>query len=149
MTIPLVTPRPPAPTGRTNLRLLLADDCKQSRLLTHDVLHRLGIEATLVSNGEEALQLAVESSFDVILMEVDMPVMDGIVATARIRDFEGRNPLRDRVPVVGYTVHERSRVEPVLLRIGMDAVLEKPCGILAMSVCLRRVCPGHFVTARH
>ena len=81
-------------------------------------------------------------------MEVDLPAMDGIVATARIRDFEDLNPLRDRVPVVGYTAQEKTLVEPVLLRIGMDAVLEKPCGILAMSVCLRRVCPGHFATER-
>ena len=148
MTISLVGSRPPASLPRSNLRLLLADDCKVSRLVTHDVLQRLGIDATLVNNGEEAVKLAVERHFDLILMEIDMPVMDGIVATARIRDFEDLNPLRDRVPVVGYTAQERTRVEPVLLRVGMDAVLEKPCGILAMSVCLRRVCPGHFATGR-
>ena len=132
------------------MRLLLADDCKLSRLVTDEVLRRLGIEATVVNNGVEAVKLAVESRFDLILMEIDMPVMDGIVATACIRDFEARNPFRDRVAVVGTTAQERRRVEPVLLRIGMDAVLEKPIGILAMSVCLHRVCPGHFfATERH
>lgn len=95
----------------------------------------------MVNTGEQVVQLAMEHHFAIILMDVELPVMDGIVATARIRDFESIHPARPRVPVVGCTAHELAKAEPVLLRVGMDAVLQKPWSVLALSACLSRLCP--------
>lgn len=115
--------------------------------MTRDILYRLGIQPTLVTNGVDAVQMALERELDVIFMAVDLPDLDGIVATARIREFESENPSRQRVAVVGLTSAEPEKAEPVLIRIGMDAVLERPSGFLAMSACLRKVCPGHVAPA--
>ena len=140
MRIPHLRVPTPEITGLSDLRVLLADDSQVTQLVTGDLLSRLGIKPRIVGNGAQALELAFADDFDVILMEVEMPVMDGIVATNRLREFESANPSRKRVPVVAYTKGQTSQAEAVLLRVGMDAVLEKPCGVLAMIGCLHRVC---------
>jgi CheY-like chemotaxis protein len=133
-------PHWPKISGLWDLRVLLADDSRIVRVQTANLLGRLGIKPKIVANGEEALQIVFEQEVDIILMDIDMPVMDGIVATNRLREFEGTNPSRRRTPVVAYTASLPSHIEAALLRIGIDAVLEKPCGVLAMSECIQRLC---------
>ncbi len=74
-------------------RILVAEDVEVNRALLRDVLGRQGYHLIFAENGAEAVTLAEKEPFDVILMEVQMPVMDGIEAARCIRRMEG--PVRD------------------------------------------------------
>jgi CheY-like chemotaxis protein len=109
---------------QTSLRLLLAEDNVVNQKLTMELLRRLGHEVTLVSNGAEAVSAVRDHSFDCILMDVQMPVMDGFEATAAIRasqSLSGR-----QVPIVALTAHAMMGDEEKCRHAGMDDYLSKP-----------------------
>ena len=81
------------------VRLLLVDDCRINRMLVTAVLTRWGIVPTIACNGEQAVLISERQAFDIVLMDMLMPVMDGVVATAKIRQAERENPLRGQVPI--------------------------------------------------
>lgn len=138
--------RPGAPTASPP-RVLLVDDCPVNRLLARELLSRWGIEPTLAVDGSQAVRIAREQAFDLILMDVDMPVMDGLDATARIRRFARDHATDRQVPVVAYTGGPFPSGAPELQQCGMDAVLRKPCEVAEMAACLQRFCPGRFTLA--
>lgn len=127
------------------LRILVVDDSEVNRLLACALLSPWGIEPTLAAEGDEAVRLAREAVFDLILMDVDMPVMNGLEATARIRGFDADHATHREVPVVAYTGGPFPADAHELRLCGMDALLRKPCAAGEMAACLRRFCPGGFV----
>lgn len=129
------------------LRILLADDCEANRLLVKAVLHRWDIVPTMAENGERAALLAMSCEFDLILMDMVMPVMDGVVATARIRQFERENPTRPPLPIVAYTSLDLISAKFSLRDLGLTAVLAKPCSPSSLRLCLERWCPDRFFAA--
>ena len=134
---------PPARNLRDvrTLRVLYADDSPWSREVTCNLLLSLsGVELHLVENGVEAVQSVAERSFDLVLMDLAMPMLDGFLATERIRHFERANPMRTSVPVVGYATETLVPSDPRLARCGLNAVLLKPCTAREMSACLARWC---------
>jgi CheY-like chemotaxis protein len=120
------------------LRVLVADDSLVVRYATRALLlSHWPIDVMLVADGAEAARLATESEFDVVLMDLQMPVMDGYAATRRIRQFESEHPLRRRTPVVAYTTSSGAAFEARLREFGIDASLPKPPEPREMCEALR------------
>ena len=117
------------------LQVLVAEDDPALQLLTCETLAALDITPQLAADGEQAVALAKAHEFDLILMDLQMPVLDGLAATMKIRRHEQEHG-RPRVPVVAYTSCAFGGNEPFLLGFGIDAVLEKPCTRQTLHDCL-------------
>jgi CheY-like chemotaxis protein len=121
----------------TRPSVLVADDDPVSQMVASDMLARWGIKPLLADDGGAALALACERRIDLILMDLQMPVLDGMAATRRIRLFEQEHR-RPRVPVVAYTASILGVDAATLRACGLDAVLTKPCSLKAFHACLLR-----------
>src|SRR6516162_643815 len=110
-----------------SLRVLLAEDNPVNQTLAMRILERLGHKAQVANNGKEALERAQEEEFDVILMDVQMPEMDGLEATMAIREAEAGS--RKHVPIVAMTAHAMKGDREKCLSAGMDRYLSKPIRI--------------------
>jgi two-component system, chemotaxis family, CheB/CheR fusion protein len=117
------TPR--AKLAPDRLRILLAEDEVVSRLAMHTMLVRLGHEVTVVANGAEAVRAYEAQDFDCVFMDIQMPEMDGVEATRRIRDLQ-KNSERPRVPVVALTAYAMSGDRERFMDAGMDGYVGKP-----------------------
>lgn len=131
--------------ARRALRLLLVDDCRVNRMLVTAVLTRWGIVPTIACDGAQAVLITERQDFDIVLMDILMPVMDGVVATAKIRQAERENPSRAQVPIVAYTSLDLGADPVRLARVGLSAILPKPCSATSLQTCLARWCPDKFV----
>ena len=100
-------------------------------------LSMLGVEAELVTNGEGALALAKSKAFDAILMDCQMPVMDGYQATRAIRDWE-RSMSRPRVPIIAMTANALATDRARCLATGMDDHIAKPFKREELAAVLER-----------
>jgi PAS domain S-box-containing protein len=107
-------------------QILVADDNKQNRDLVHLVLEEQGLLVTEVENGEQAVAAARESAFDLILMDLHMPVMDGFVATQTLSNEE------IDVPVIALTAHAFQSVQHEIEESGFSGHLTKPIDYDAM-----------------
>jgi CheY-like chemotaxis protein len=103
--------------------LLVEDNAVNQRLATR-MLEKRGHRVTLAGNGLEALEAIAKRSFDLVLMDIQMPEMDGFQATAAIRDKE--NGTNARLPVVALTAHAMKGDREKCLAAGMDGYLTKP-----------------------
>ncbi len=120
-----------------DLSVLVVDDNPSNLAFADDLLRRLGITPTLAEDGVEAVALAGARTFDLILMDLQMPLLDGLAATKRIRAAEHERAAA-RVPVLAYT---GCAFDGKLLRdCGLDGVLDKPCSAQALQDCLLRWC---------
>ncbi|HEU0199599.1 MAG TPA: ATP-binding protein, partial [Burkholderiaceae bacterium] len=108
------------------LRVLLAEDNYVNRVLAVAVLERLGARLQLAEQGAEALGLMKQAEFDVVLMDVQMPVMDGVEAVRRWRQIERADPQARRVPVIAMTAHALSGDRERFLDAGFDGYISKP-----------------------
>jgi two-component system, sensor histidine kinase and response regulator len=106
------------------LRVLLAEDNPVNQKLAVRLLERRGYVVEVVGNGQEALAAVLGRQFDVILMDVQMPVMDGLEATTAIRKHEAA--AGGRAPIIGMTAHAVRGYRELCLQIGMDAYVSKP-----------------------
>jgi len=120
--------------------VLVVDDNPVNLLVASETLAQWGITPMLAADGAEAVALACGHDFDLILMDLQMPVLDGLAATVQIRRFE-REHSTPRTPVVAYTMTAFSVNEPRLRASGLDAVLDKPCDSGTLQACLLRWCP--------
>jgi len=112
------------PEQVTNLRILLAEDNPVNQRLATKLLEKRGHQVTVTATGRGALQRVQEETFDVVLMDVQMPDMDGLEATAHIREWE-KNRGR-RIPIVALTAHSMKGDRDRCLAAGMDTYLTKP-----------------------
>lgn len=116
------------------MRILLADDQKEIRMLTQEHLENHGHVVVAVGNGEEALEALQRQSFDVILLDEEMPVMSGTQALRVIRGREQGHAHSMVIALTGYnTEPDRDR----LLRAGFDSVIGKPFRLDALSAILQ------------
>jgi PAS domain S-box-containing protein len=131
--MPTPAPAPPrgsatlaaSPTGRHRaLHILLAEDNPINQRVAMGILEAAGHRFTVVRNGKEALAALDRQAFDAVLMDVQMPEMDGFQATAAIRDREERTGRH--TPVIALTAHAMKGDQERCLAAGMDAYVSKP-----------------------
>jgi CheY-like chemotaxis protein len=103
------------------LSILVAEDSPLHRRHTLRLLESAGHQVVVVNNGREAIEAWTSGRFDVLLMDVEMPVVDGLTATRMIREQETDD--RPRLPIIAVTSTDR---QEACLRAGMDAFLSKP-----------------------
>lgn len=128
-------PAAPEPAGALAAKILLVDDHPANRELGATVLDILGCEVTLAENGEEAVEIAASRAFDLILMDVHMPRMDGLQASRAIRALGGANAT---LPILAMSADVMPEMEAACLEAGMNAAVGKPIQIPALHAALAK-----------
>jgi CheY-like chemotaxis protein len=121
-------------------RVLVVDDSPVNLMVMSALLESRGLETFVAADGAEAVAIASELRFDLVLMDLQMPVLDGLGATLAIRRIEGECS-RHPVPVIAYT--STSPSAHVLEAHGMNGSLSKPCEDRDLEDCLARWCPSY------
>ena len=122
------------PADVASLSILLVDDNTINQKVGKKILKRLGSAPDIVSSGEEAIEACLSRSFDVVLMDIEMPEMDGITAAGLIRE---RIPAAEQPFIVALTANAMASERENYLRSGMDDYLSKPIDVAALSESLR------------
>ena len=104
------------------IRILVAEDNPTNQQVAQAILEGAGLVVTIVNNGEEAVQAIKNTSFDAVLMDIQMPLMNGYEATRRIREL----PQGSSIPIVAMTAHAMKGDEEKCLEAGMDGYISKP-----------------------
>jgi len=117
------------------LRALVAEDHDVNQLLARRMLEKLGCEVVIARNGREALAAVAEGGFDIVFMDMQMPEMDGVEATRRIRALPGCSP--DRLAVVAMTANATIEDRVACLQSGMNGFLTKPLDPKSLQATLR------------
>ncbi len=123
------------------LRVLLAEDNPVNQNLIKKVLEKSGYEVTVVSNGRMAVHAVSESDFDLVLMDIQMPEMDGLTATKLIRRNEER--YGKHLPVFAMTAHAYKEAEHLCRESGMDGYLTKPISGSKLTKILAKILAGN------
>jgi CheY-like chemotaxis protein len=120
-----------AQTGRhsqpNGLRILLAEDNPVNQAVATRLLQKLGHSFTVAHNGKEALSLLSTDLFDLLLIDIQMPEMDGLTATRMIREKE--RSTQDHLPIVAMTAHAMSGDRELCIQAGMDGYISKPINL--------------------
>ena len=107
-----------------SLRLLLAEDNRTNQTLAIRLLEKMGHQVTLAVNGREAVELVQKSEFDLVLMDIQMPVMGGVEAMRKIREWEAGNARH--TPIIAMTAHAMTGDAEKYRQAGMDGYVSKP-----------------------
>jgi len=122
-------------SGPVNMRVLLVEDNPTNQIVGSLLLKKLGCEVQLVQNGLEAIMATDSKDYDVILMDCEMPIMNGYEATAKIRERELFT--KKHVPIVALTAHALTGIRENCLNAGMDGYLTKPITLEGLLEGLR------------
>jgi CheY-like chemotaxis protein len=122
-------------------RILLAEDNMTNQVVALGVLKKLGLTADLVSNGFEAIEALKRTSYDLVLMDVQMPVMDGLEATRSIRNPLSANRNGMSIPIIAMTAHAMDSDRHKCIEAGMNDYLAKPFSLRALAEVLHRWLP--------
>ena len=139
----LASPQPSEPSGQpqasrhVSLRVLLAEDEAINRIVVLDMLEQLGHQADCVNSGMEALEALDREAYDVVLMDVQMPGLDGLEVTRRIRNAKG-----PKLHIIALTAHALSGDRERCLAAGMNDYLSKPLGLAALQDALANIARG-------
>ncbi|KAB0666219.1 response regulator [Oryzomonas japonica] len=123
---------------QARLDILVADDVEVNRMVALAILEKQGHRVTLATNGQEAVAAYAAGRFDAILMDVQMPVMDGLQATRQIRELEkaaGR-----KCPILALTAYAGQEDREKCLAAGMDGYLSKPFKAAELAFALHKQC---------
>lgn len=113
-------------------KILIADDNHPNRILVQTYLKNFGFECTTATNGIEAVNAVRSTAFDLVLMDIQMPRMDGLEATRKIREFP---PPRGNVPILALTASAVDETKKSCFDAGMNGVVSKP--IIAANLYAR------------
>ncbi|WP_141320230.1 ATP-binding protein [Halomonas halmophila] len=117
------TPSLPAPEPARARHILCVDDTESNRVLLRELIEDAGSKVTTATSGEEALAMAEQQRFDMVLMDIRMEGMDGVEATRALRRMGGR---WQQLPIIAVTAHVQDNQRQHLLDNGLDDMLEKP-----------------------
>ncbi len=136
-------PSPPQDTvvpETSALRVLVAEDNIVNQMVIRSMLEGLGCAVEIAENGEAACALFAQESFDIILMDISMPGMDGLEATRHIRQSE--QAASGRIPIIGVTAHAMADDRDRCLKAGMDDYLAKPVKQDLLRLLIEKWKPG-------
>lgn len=114
------------------LRVLLAEDHPVNQRVVQLILSEYGVEVVTVENGQEAIDAFAAGAFDLVLMDMQMPVMDGLAATRAIREIEARQPAKPATPIVMLSANAMAQHLRESEEAGADRHLAKPFTALAL-----------------
>jgi len=134
---PVITGR--ATRSAAKLRILVAEDNAVNRLVALRILEKEGHHVVLVEDGKKALEAVCAQTFDVVLMDVQMPEMDGLEATRAIRQYEKLTSAH--IPIIALTAHAMSSDRERCLEAGTDDYISKPINARALLNLLEKHCP--------
>ena len=143
--VPAQAVRPERRQGAT--RILLAEDNLTNQQVALGLLRKLGLSADLVENGAEALEALSARAYDLVLMDVQMPILDGLEATRQIRSPQ--STVRDhQVPIIAMTAHAMQSDQEKCFEAGMNDYVSKPVSPQALLEALNRWLPQGAAEAR-
>jgi CheY-like chemotaxis protein/nitrogen-specific signal transduction histidine kinase/HPt (histidine-containing phosphotransfer) domain-containing protein len=140
---PAATPNP-APARRERIRVLLAEDNATNRLVAVSLLHRLGHVVEAVESGDLAVEAARRGGFDLILMDLMMPVLDGLGAAEQIRALPGE---RGRLPILAFSAGMTSL--ETIAAAGMNGLVQKPVSLQALATAIDTAMEGAPLAPAH
>lgn len=120
-----------------SLSILIAEDNLMNQKLALQVLKRLGHVGTVAENGQQAIDILRSQAFDLVLMDIQMPVMDGYTTTQHIRQ-----DLRSKVPIIAMTAHALASERERCLQAGMNDFMPKPFQINELQRVIRKYAPS-------
>lgn len=123
---------------KQKLRILLAEDDPSNQFAMIKLLEKAGNEVMLAENGKQAIDLLKIHDFDCILMDVQMPLMDGLEATKTIRSSADLGPKKD-IPIIAMTAYAMRGDRETFLKWGMSDYVGKPVRMDDLAVALDRV----------
>ena len=129
------TAKQSSPPARA-LRVLVAEDNQTNQVVIRAMIAKLGHRADLVGNGIEVVEAVQARPYDVVLMDVMMPEMDGLEATRRIRELPGP---RGNIPIFGLTAHAAAAEHEACRSAGMERVITKPVTVVALAESLNEL----------
>jgi signal transduction histidine kinase/CheY-like chemotaxis protein/HPt (histidine-containing phosphotransfer) domain-containing protein len=138
-------PRPAEPAGwvwNRSLRILLAEDSLVNQKLAEAILQQQGHSVKVACNGCEAFAYAAAETFDLILMDVQMPDLDGLEATVKYRDWERQTGRH--VPIIAVTAHALKGDRQRCLEAGMDGYITKPLRAGELCEAIAALLPGEI-----
>lgn len=118
-----------------NTRVLLVEDNKINQQVASDLLDQEGVGITIANNGKEAIKIIQQLDFDAVLMDIQMPVMDGITATKNIRNLKGKYV---EIPIIAMTAHAMTGDREKSLTAGMTDHITKPIDPYHLYACLAK-----------
>ena len=139
---PLITRHAIREMRRLNGKILLAEDDPTNQRVARGILGRLGLHVDLVENGAEAIQALSHWDYDLVLMDIQMPDMDGLETTQRIRDSE-TGVRNTAIPIIAMTAHAMEGDRERCIRAGMSDYLSKPVTLDALQAALEKWLPHH------
>jgi PAS domain S-box-containing protein len=119
-------------------RILLVEDHPVNQRVAQRILQKLGADVVIANNGAEALERLAEAAFDAVLMDCQMPVMDGLSAARRIRELQMKDAHGHRLPIIALSANVMSSDRDDCMAAGMDAHLAKPIDRDRLADCLGR-----------
>jgi len=128
-----------------NIHALVAEDNAINQKLIKSVLNGFGIEVTLANNGEEAVRERMQNEYDIIFMDIQMPVMGGIEATGEIIKLEEKNR-KHHVPIIALTANALEGDREKYINAGMDNYLSKPIELEKLNVLIQSYFPNRVKT---
>jgi signal transduction histidine kinase len=132
---------PPLAGGPRAVRVLAAEDNPTNQLVLRTIMQTFGVDLTLVGDGLQAVDAWRGGDFDMILMDIQMPVMDGVAATRMIRETEAYGKRR-RIPIVALSANAMTHQVAEYLAAGMDLHVAKPIELSKLHAALREATEG-------
>jgi two-component system, cell cycle response regulator DivK len=123
---------------RKSTKVLLVEDTEDNRFMMRRLLEMSGYDVVEAVNGEEAVKLASIEHPDVILMDLSLPIVDGLGATRRIRALAGPQ----RVPIIAVSAHDTADFHTEAVAAGCDAYITKPIDFAELEELVKRLLPG-------
>lgn len=127
-----------APPSLSGMNILMAEDNAINALVQTTVLEQADHTVVLASNGQEALETLCNSDFDLVLMDLEMPILDGFETTIAIRAGQCGEQKKD-IPIIAVTAHVLSDVEEHCWKAGMDGFVKKPIDVRELQTSLERI----------
>ena len=130
--------------GEVSRRVLVAEDNAVNQILIEAILDRMGHFCDIVGNGVEAVRQVQTAHYDVVLMDMQMPEMDGLAATREIRRIEAG---KSHLPIVAMTANAMAEDRAACLAAGMDDYVAKPIDVADLAAAIARACAGRANTS--